>query len=182
MVEHPAVRAFIDAAETLVARDGFAASAQLIGERLRELGHDSSLFDNELAALHGSGAAATAIGRGRNGSVLMLARFSSDAETPVHNHNAWGVICVLRGRDRYRRWKRLDDGSDPNHALLRLAEERELVAGDVISFDIPPHDIHSQQGLGHAVWELVYFGTDPNVQPRSYFDTTTGSVRQASAT
>ncbi len=182
MAGHPAVQAFIDAAETLVTRDGFAASSMLIGERLRELGQHSDIFKAELATLHGSGAAATVIGRGRGGSVLMLACFPPDAETPVHNHNAWGVVYVVRGRDRYRRWEHLDDGSDPHRARLQLAEERELAAGDVITFGAPPHDIHSQQGIAGAVWELVYFGNDPNAQPRSYFDTTAGTVRQASAT
>lgn len=178
---HPAVQAFVEAAEALVARDRFGSAAALICERLRELGQDPDILEAELATLHGSGAAATAIGRGRAGSVLMLARFLPDAETPVHNHNTWGVVCVVRGRDRYRRWERLDDGSDPHHARLQLAEERELAAGEVITFGAPPHDIHSQQGIGEAAWELVYFGNDPNAQPRSYFDTAAGTVRQASA-
>ena len=182
MAGHPAVQAFIDAAEALVARDGFAVSSAPIGELLRELGQDPGILEAQLATLHSSGAAATVIGRGRGGSVLMVARFLSDAETPVHNHNAWGVVCVVRGRDRYRRWERLDEGSDPHHARVQLAEERELAAGDVITFGPPPHDIHSQQGIGEAAWELVYFGNDPNAQPRLYFDTAAGTVRRASAT
>ena len=181
MTEHHSVQAFIEAAETLVTRDGFAASSGQIGDALRKLGQDPSVFEGELVTLHGSGAAAAVIGRGRGGSVLMLARFSPEAETPVHNHNTWGVVCVVRGRDRYRRWERLDNDGAKDHARLRLAEERELVAGEVITFDGPPHDIHSQQGVDAPAWELVYFGKDPNEQPRSYFDTNAGTVRQASA-
>jgi len=104
----------------------------------------------------------------------MLARFSPDAETPVHNHNAWGVVYVVRGRDRYRRWERLDDGRDPHRARLQLAEERELAAGDVITFGAPPHDIHSQQGLDGDAMELVLFGTNVTATPRNYYDATTG--------
>lgn len=91
----------------------------------------------------------------------MLARFPSDAATPVHNHNSWGVVCVIEGRDRYVAWRRLDDGSDPSRAHVEVAEERELSPGDVVWFEGPPHDIHSQQGIGGDVWELRVLRPQP---------------------
>ena len=130
----------------------------------------------------GEGAASTILAEGRDGSVLMLARFPPDAPTPVHNHNSWGVVCVIEGRDRYVAWRRLDDGSDPRHAEIEVVEERELDPGDVVWFDPPPQDVHSQQGIGGDVWELVCFGRNPNREPRAYFDPASGAVTYASAT
>jgi len=181
-MEHDAIDRFMDDAASLVAEGGpngdtFAGIAEelrRLGERLGErLG---SVVDDRLGGLHGSSASASIVGEHADSSVLMLVRFPANAPTPVHNHNSWGVVFVARGRDRYERWERLDDGSDPSHADLRLAEERVLEAGDAVWFDGPPQDLHAQQGIGGDAWELVYFGRNPNVAPRAYFDTTTGNV------
>jgi predicted metal-dependent enzyme (double-stranded beta helix superfamily) len=136
----------------------------------------------ELTSLHGSGATSTILAEGPDGAVLMLARFPSKAPTPVHNHNSWGVACVVEGRDRYVAWRRLDDGSDPHRAHLEVAKEREMGPGDFVWFGPPPQDVHSQQGVGDAAWELVYFGRNPNLVPRAYFDPVSGAVTYASAT
>ncbi len=111
----------------------------------------------------------------------MLACFPAKEPTPVHNHNSWGVVCVVRGTDRYLRWMREDDGADAARARLRLADERILRAGEVIWFHGPPHDIHSQQGIDAPAWELVYFGSNPNSRPRAYFDPDAGTVTYADA-
>jgi nitrilase len=179
---------FFEQAAAAVARTGPGNEAfAAVGDLLRGLAAKADLVAPEatragLRTLHGSGAASTILGEGADGSVLMLARFPSDAPTPVHNHNSWGVVCVLEGRDRYLSWRRLDDGSDPGHARVELAEERELGPLDVVWFDPPPQDIHSQQGIGGDVWELVYFGANPNLAPRAYFEPDTGTVTYANAT
>ena len=159
---------------------GFAA----VSDRLRRLARQPGLIDDDrLAALHGSGASATILHEGADGTcALMLARFPAEAPTPVHNHNSWGIACVVRGRDRYLRWERMDDGSDADRADLRLAEERILEPGDTVAFHGPPHDIQSQQGIDEAAWEVVFFGKNPNAQPRAYFDPETGAVSYAAAT
>ena len=97
---------------------------------------------------------------------LMLARFPHEAETPVHNHNSWGVVCVVAGRDRYLAWRRRDDGSRTAYAEVEVESEHVLNPGDVVHFAAPPQDLHSQQGIDAPVWELVFFGRDPNAQPR----------------
>jgi predicted metal-dependent enzyme (double-stranded beta helix superfamily) len=146
------------------------------------LAADRTLLDeSRLAALHQSSAQATILGHGPKGSTLMLGRFSPQAPTPVHNHNSWGVLCVIRGRDRHILWARQDDGSQPGRAQLRLIETRELGPGDVAWFPEVPGDIHSQQGLGEAAWELVYFGRDPMALPRLYFDPDSGRVEERAA-
>jgi len=155
---------------------------QAIADAVRRLGTEVFLGDETaLSSLHGAGAAATVLARAIDGPVLMLARFPSDAPTPVHNHNSWGIVCVVRGRDRYLKWNRLDDGSDPDHARLALAQEVELDVGNVAFLEEPPGDIHSQQGIGGPVWELVFFGRDPDAAPRAYFEPDAGTVTYASS-
>ena len=174
---------FFDAAERLVAdRGANPAAFARIGDLLRIVAADATLIDeSRLDALHQSSAQATILGHRRAGSTLMLGRFSAEAPTPVHNHNSWGVLCVVRGRDRHIVWRRQDDGSRLGWAELEIIETRELAPGDVAWFPDVPGDIHSQQGIGEAAWELVYFGRDPNARPRMYFDPETGRVEERAA-
>ncbi|HEY8871129.1 MAG TPA: hypothetical protein VIM30_17300 [Candidatus Limnocylindrales bacterium] len=175
--------AFVVWAAGLLATDGpTARTRQDIADAVRRLGTEVVPADEtSLADLHGAGAVATILARTSDGPVLMLARFPPDAPTPVHNHNSWGIVCVVAGRDRYLRWERLDDGSDPDHARIALASDLELGPGDVAFLDDPPGDLHSQQGIGGPVWELVFFGHDPDAVPRAYFEPESGNVTYASS-
>jgi hypothetical protein len=170
-------------ANDLLRAEGHSATTQqTIADAVRALGQELVIGpEAALSGLHGDSAAATVLARAGDGPVLMLARFPSDAPTPVHNHNSWGIVCVVLGRDRYLRWERLDDGSDPDHARLTLAEHVELGVGDVTFLEEPPGDIHSQQGIDGPVWELVFFGRDPDAAPRAYFDPDAGTVTYASS-
>jgi predicted metal-dependent enzyme (double-stranded beta helix superfamily) len=151
-----------------------AGSAQVAFDRLagllRRLAGESAFMSARLESLHRSGAAAVILAEHPAGPTLMLARFPHEAPTPVHNHNSWAVLLVVSGRDRHLRWVRVDEGTEPGQARIRVAEERELEPGDALFLPAPPHDIHSQQGVGGPAWELVLFGTNPDVRPRAYFD------------
>ena len=158
-------------------RDPGPVVREQLGALLRRLARDPDILartDGGTArqGTHGMDIRGGEIHKEPDGTLaLMLARFPHESETPVHNHNSWGVVCVVRGRDRYVHWKRLDDGSRPGHAEVAVDYERLLDPGEVVHFADPPGDIHSQQGHGgEPVWELVFFGRDPNVKPRLYFD------------
>jgi hypothetical protein len=88
---------------------------------------------------------------------------------------------VIEGTNRYWRWERLDNLSDPNHADLRLAEEFLHEPGSTVMWGDPPHDLHAQQGVSGDAWEFVFFGRNPDLQPRAYFDAETGRITYASA-
>jgi predicted metal-dependent enzyme (double-stranded beta helix superfamily) len=181
----PALRLarFFDSADRLVADHGpNPAAFSRIGDLLRTLAADRIVNDeSELGALHRSSAQATILGHGPKGSTLMLGRFSPAAPTPVHNHNSWGVICVISGRDRHVLWARQDEGSQPGQASLRIIQTRELGPGDIAWFPDVPGDIHSQQGIGAVASELVFFGRDPNARPRLYFDPDSGRIEERAA-
>lgn len=145
---------------------GFAATPGLVQEQ-------------RLRAMHGTDSAAIVLQTDDDGLTLVLGQFSHRAETPIHDHNCWGVACVIAGRDRYRHWQRTDDGSDATRASLSLAFEKELAAGDYVCWLHPPGDIHSQQGISEPAWELILFGCNAMSLPRRYFDLRTGRVTTA---
>jgi predicted metal-dependent enzyme (double-stranded beta helix superfamily) len=63
----------------------------------------------------------------------------------VHDHaNAWVLYGVLAGSESLERYDRVDDGSRPGHAELRLTSVRTGTQGKVDL--VPPHAIHAEQG------------------------------------
>jgi predicted metal-dependent enzyme (double-stranded beta helix superfamily) len=63
----------------------------------------------------------------------------------VHDHaDAWVLYGVLDGSEKLERYDRVDDGSRPGHAKLRLSS---VTAGTQGKVDlVPPHAIHAEQG------------------------------------
>jgi predicted metal-dependent enzyme (double-stranded beta helix superfamily) len=144
--------------------------AQLLVEESRKPGF---VPEAEMRSLHGGDSTFTILQSDPDGLTLMLAKFSAEEETPVHDHGSWGIACVVRGRDRYRHFRTDDAGK------VTLLYEKELGPGGYVTWPDPPHDIHSQQGIGEPAWELVLFGKDVTRIPRHYHDLETGKVRTA---
>ena len=150
-------------------------------ERLRKVGQmlvDASrqpgfVDEAEMRSLHGGDSSFTILQQDPDGLMLMLARFSHIEETPVHDHNSWGIACVVRGLDRYRHWEIGDDGR------VRILYEKDLGPGEFVTWLDPPRDIHSQKGVGEPALELVLFGKDVMTIPRNYYNPETGEVRSA---
>src|SRR5205814_7890972 len=63
----------------------------------------------------------------------------------VHDHaDAWVLYGVLAGTESLERYDRLDDGSRPGHAEVKLAS---VTIGSQGKVDlVPPHAIHAEQG------------------------------------
>ena len=85
---------------------------------------------------------------------------------------------MIQGTNRYWRWERLDDGSDPDRADPRLGEVFDHGPGEYVLWDDP---LHVQQGVDGVAYEFVFFGRNPNLQPRAYFDPATGQATYAAA-
>lgn len=180
------IRTFHDQAMTLLDADdgsGSGRQRQQIADLLQELAATPDILPEiALDRLHDTGSTATILHQGPDGrGALMLLRLPATAPTPVHNHNTWGAAAVITGTNRYWRWERLDDLSDPDHADLRLAETFDHGPGHAVLWGDPPHDLHAQQGVDGDAFEFVFFGRNPNLQPRAYFDPETGAVTYAMA-
>jgi 3-mercaptopropionate dioxygenase len=169
MYVHRMVADFMAQARELLAGGVDGDILQEVGRLLRDASQQPGFVtEGEMRSLHGSESSFTILQSDPDGLTLMLSRFSPDAPTPVHDHKSWGVACVVRGRDRYTHWELLPDGG------VRVLYEKELAAGSFVSWLGPPHDIHSQQGIGEDALELVLFGKDVTSIARSYYDAVTG--------
>ncbi len=164
------------------------AGREAIGALLRRLAQSEQILERTgqttaRQGTHGLDIRGGEIHKEPDGTMaLMLARFPHESETPIHNHNSWGVVCVVTGSDRYLAWRRTDGGGREGHAEVELVAESLLGPGDVVHFADIPEDIHSQQGAnGAPVWELVFFGRDPNTTPRLYFDPNARTVTSQQA-
>jgi predicted metal-dependent enzyme (double-stranded beta helix superfamily) len=75
-----------------------------------------------------------------NGVVRVPGRTGS-----VHDHaSAWVLYGVLDGTESLERYERIDDGSRPGHAEVRLTSVTTGTQGKVDL--VPPHAIHAEQG------------------------------------
>ena len=72
------------------------------------------------------------------------------ASTPVHDHLAWGLVGIYRGRQDETVYRRLDDGRDPARARLDVAKRQELGAGECYSLLPPTDDIHYVKTISEA--------------------------------
>jgi predicted metal-dependent enzyme (double-stranded beta helix superfamily) len=63
----------------------------------------------------------------------------------VHDHaDAWVLYGLLDGSESLERYERIDDGSRPGYAEVRLASVTTGTQGKVDL--VPPHAIHAEQG------------------------------------
>jgi predicted metal-dependent enzyme (double-stranded beta helix superfamily) len=63
----------------------------------------------------------------------------------VHDHaDAWVLYGVLDGSESLERYERVDDGSQPGYAELKLSSVTTGAQGKVDL--VPPHAIHAEQG------------------------------------
>jgi len=128
-----------------------------------------------LRAMHKSDSSASVLQSDSDGLTLVLGEFSAAAETPVHDHGAWGVACIVRGSDRYRHYH----PPKAENPVPQLRFERILGPGDFVTWLDPPDDIHSQQGIGEAALEIILFGKNVMAMPRRYYDLASGRVTTA---
>lgn len=149
LVDAPEIRALIAETERLV-REIHNTPARV--EALKPafstlLGSDGWLPDKyaepDLKSGMGGGIGQYALYRAENGSLCLFSLvIPPGAETPVHDHLAWGLIGVYRGRQDETVYRRLDDGQDETHATLEVARRQTVEAGEFYALLPPIDDIH----------------------------------------
>src|SRR5438552_5405321 len=91
----------------------------------------------------GGGIGQYALYRAEDGSLCLFSLvIPAEAATPVHDHLAWGLVGVYRGKQDETVYRRLDDGSDPTRAQLEVAKRQALKPGDLYALIPPTDDIH----------------------------------------
>jgi 3-mercaptopropionate dioxygenase len=147
-VDSPALRQFIEAVNIVRSKE---SDPSTIVARCRPaftaLMADDSWLPDEFAQPKANSGMGGGIGmwllyRAGDGSLA----FSSlvvppGAQTPVHDHLAWGLVGLYRGTQDEDVFARRDDGSVESAATLELVEARGLVPGDMYEL-LPENDIH----------------------------------------
>jgi predicted metal-dependent enzyme (double-stranded beta helix superfamily) len=91
----------------------------------------------------GGGIGQYALYRAEDGSLCLFSLVvPAGATTPVHDHLAWGLIGLYRGRQSETVYRRLDDGSAEGQARLEVANEQDVERGEFFALLPPDGDIH----------------------------------------
>lgn len=64
------------------------------------------------------------------------------SRTPVHDHLAWGLVGIYRGRQDETIYRRVDDGREEGRATLEVERRQTLGRGEFYSLLPPEGDIH----------------------------------------
>jgi 3-mercaptopropionate dioxygenase len=138
----PVVRAFIDSVRAEI---GAAESALDAVERIRpgfaDLLADSSWLpktyqESAPESGMGGGIGQWSLYRAADGSLSLFSLVvPPEAETPVHDHLAWGLVGLYRGTQDEEIFAR-------EAGTLRLTERRALAPGDFYALIPPRDDIH----------------------------------------
>jgi predicted metal-dependent enzyme (double-stranded beta helix superfamily) len=126
----------------------------------------------------GSGIGQYALYRAEDGSLTLFSLvIPAGAETPVHDHLAWGLIGVYRGRQGETVYRRLDDGHDEARARLEISRTSELAEGEFYSLLPPVDDIHYVRTLSDVPSVSIHLlANDTACVWRHRFEPSTGEV------
>lgn len=148
VVEHPRLRAFIEKVSRIRhEHDDPRQVIAAIRPYFAELLADSSWLPEQYqepaeGSGMGSGIGTWLLYRAGDGSLALSALVvPPGAQTPVHDHLAWGLVGLYRGTQDEDVFTRTDDGSSEDEASLTIRESRQLKTGDFYEL-LPETDIH----------------------------------------
>jgi predicted metal-dependent enzyme (double-stranded beta helix superfamily) len=126
----------------------------------------------------GGGIGQYALYRAEDGSLCLFSLVvPPGSSTPVHDHLAWGLVGIYRGRQDETVYRRLDDGSDPERAELRVSKRQELGPGDFYPLLPPTDDIHYVRTISETASVSIHLlANDTACVWRHKFDPDSGLV------
>jgi hypothetical protein len=147
------------------------------GRLLAGLAADEEFFGPLIAELPARSPGGTWLIRPERGPRLVLFHRPGGVMACTHSHHCWVAIAPVRGVETHQRWDavRYRDG----RAEMRLAEERALVPGDVVTL-VPPRDVHNHghvAGTGPSPYSLILLGNDMFLFNREEYDPERGTWR-----
>ena len=184
LVDHGRIRALVDA--TRRATETIADVRQRV-DALRPafaelLAADDWLPDAcaqpDLKSGMGGGIGQYALFRAQDGSLCLFSLVvPPGTSTPVHDHLAWGVIGVYRGRQQETIYRRLDDGQDDGRAQLEVTRQQVVDAGQFYTLLPPTDDIHYVRTLSDVPSVSIHLlANDTACVWRHRFDPAAGTV------
>lgn len=185
LVDAPAVRALIDETRRLT-RDEPVTAARLaaIEPAFSALLHSRGWLPDEYAQPDlrsgmGGGIGQYALYRARDGSLCLFSLvIPPGAETPVHDHLAWGLVGVYQGRQDETVYRRLDDGGDPTKATLEVARRHTVEQGQFYALIPPRDDIHYVKTVSAEPSISIHLlANDTACVWRHRYDPSTGAVK-----
>jgi 3-mercaptopropionate dioxygenase len=126
----------------------------------------------------GGGIGQYALYRAEDGSLTLFSLvIPAGAETPVHDHLAWGLIGVYRGRQHETVYRRLDDGRDEAKARLEISRTHTMEPGEFYSLLPPLDDIHYVKTVSDVPSVSIHLlANDTACVWRHRFEPSTGDV------
>lgn len=126
----------------------------------------------------GGGIGQYALYRAQDGSLCLFSLvIPPGVSTPVHDHLAWGIIGVYRGRQEETIYRRLDDGRDEGQARLEVARQQTVDAGKFYTLLPPTDDIHYVKTVSDEPSISIHLlANDTACVWRHRFDPTAGTV------
>ena len=126
----------------------------------------------------GSGIGQYALYRAEDGSLCVFSLvIPAGAETPIHDHLAWGLIGVYRGTQDETVYRRLDDGADETKARLEVARRQTVTPGQFYTLLPPLDDIHYVKTVSATPSVSIHLlANDTACVTRHRFDAQSGIV------
>ena len=148
-----------------------------VGRLLVDLAADEEFFGPLIAEIPAQSPGGKWLIRPERGPRLVLFHRPEGVMACTHSHHCWVAIAPVRGVETHQRWDavRYKDG----RAELRLADERALVPGDVVTL-VPPRDVHNHghvAGTGPSPYSLILLGNDMFLFNREEYDPQRGTWR-----
>jgi 3-mercaptopropionate dioxygenase len=185
LVDTPEIRALIDETRRLTheIEDTAARVEALKPAFARLLAADGWLpleyGSPDHASGMGSGIGQYALYRAEDGSLTLFSLvIPAGAETPVHDHLAWGLIGVYRGRQHETVYRRLDDGKDDVRADLEVSRAHTMDTGEFYALLPPRDDIHYVRTVSDVPSVSIHLlANDTACVWRHRFEPATGAVK-----
>jgi predicted metal-dependent enzyme (double-stranded beta helix superfamily) len=126
----------------------------------------------------GSGIGQYALYRAEDGSLCLFSLvIPAGAETPIHDHLAWGLIGVYRGVQAETVYRRTDDGQDETRATLEVARQQTVKHGEFYALLPPLDDIHYVKTVSDVPSVSIHLlANDTACVTRHRFDAQSGIV------
>jgi predicted metal-dependent enzyme (double-stranded beta helix superfamily) len=184
LVDTPEIRALIEETTRLCAtvRDDAERVEALRPAFARLLAADGWLPDScakaDETSRMGGGIGQYALYRAADGSLCLFSLVVPvGAATPVHDHLAWGLVGIYRGRQDETVYRRIDDGHDEAKAELQVAKRQQLGAGEFYTLLPPADDIHYVTTISDTPSISIHLlANDTAFVWRHKFDPVTGVV------